>query len=197
MSYVGKIRELVGTPIFKYPWTNQTRELYKKSPRIHLRRSRTTQRFPETSSFWFGSKAVSFRASNARQVDRCRKTNLHSRSAPPDARQPIESKEIFVRQAESGSMTKKFTDLEQRGLTAALAGPEAWKQPLREQNPCLRVIAREYTDVGFFTKFACDECIPLTDQMANAALHQVPVAWGRHPDLFDGAPGTITFSVFL
>ena len=94
-------------------------------------------------------------------------------------------------------MDTELTTLERLALEAALAGGMPWKEHLRQQLPHLRAVARRYTGVGFYTDFMCENCRAATGLPPPDSPENVPVAWAAHPNIFDGAKGTISFNVFL
>lgn len=94
-------------------------------------------------------------------------------------------------------MDASLTTLERKALDAALSGSAAWLAPLRDQVPRLRVVSRKYTGFGFYTDFACEDCVPATELPAPGSSERVPVAWAAHPDVDNGGAGAISFNVFL
>lgn len=94
-------------------------------------------------------------------------------------------------------MDTKLTKLEKKAFEVALSGNEPWKEQLRQQVPKLKVTKREYTGVGFYTDFICENCKPATDLPMSGSPENVPVAWASHPDVLNGADGAITLNVFL
>lgn len=89
-----------------------------------------------------------------------------------------------------------LTPLERKALDVALAGASPWLQSLRLQVPRLKVVSRRYTGFGFFTDFACEECVASTEPQPSGP-DGVPVAWAAHPQVESGGQGAISFNVFV
>lgn len=94
-------------------------------------------------------------------------------------------------------MGEPLTTVERRALDVALSGSAPWLAMLRAQVPSLRVLSRNYTGFGFFTDFACENCIAAEGLPPSDSPKRVPVAWAAHPDVESGGYGAICFNVFL
>lgn len=76
-------------------------------------------------------------------------------------------------------------EFEIKALNAALSGEEFWLEELRSQIYALRVMKREYTNVGGYTDFIISEVVKPA-VIPNNAKSYPPIARIEHPMLIHG-----------
>ena len=79
-----------------------------------------------------------------------------------------------------------LTELEQRALTAALAGSALWRRQLREQIDSLEVVSRDDSGAGIFTNFRLKQGAPLVD-IPIERYRDPPEVHAIHPAIRGGA----------